>query len=68
MRLPAEYGGGDFDLATYCLALEEFGRSHRVFTLLLDATSGLTPIAIAPRGTPVEQKAEVRRPASRPAA
>ena len=55
MRLPAEYGGGDFDLATYCLALEEFARSHRVFTLLLDATSGLTPIAIARAGT-IEQK------------
>ena len=55
MRLPAEYGGGDFDLATYCLALEEFARSHRVFTLLLDATSGLTPIAIARAGT-AEQK------------
>jgi acyl-CoA dehydrogenase len=55
MRLPAEYGGGDFDLATYCLALEEFSRSHRVFTLLLDATSGLTPIAIARAGT-AEQK------------
>lgn len=55
MRLPAEYGGGGFDLATYCLALEEFSRSHRVFTLLLDATSGLTPIAIARAGT-AEQK------------
>jgi acyl-CoA dehydrogenase len=55
MRLPAEYGGGDFDLATYCLALEEFARSHRVFTLLLDASSGLTPIAIARAGT-AEQK------------
>ena len=43
MRLPAEYGGGGFDLPTYCLALEEFARSHRVFTLLLDATSGLNP-------------------------
>ena len=51
MRLPGEFGGGDCDLATYCLALEEFGRSHRVFTLLLDATSGLTPIAIARSGT-----------------
>ncbi len=55
MRLPAEYGGGEFDLATYCLALEEFARSHRVFTLILDATSGLTPIAIARSGS-VEQK------------
>jgi acyl-CoA dehydrogenase len=55
MRLPAEYGGGGFDLPTYCLALEEFSRSHRMYTLLLDATSGLNPIAIANYGTP-EQK------------
>jgi len=55
MRLPAEYGGGGFDLSTYCLALEEFSRSHRMYTLLLDATSGLNPIAIANYGTP-EQK------------
>jgi acyl-CoA dehydrogenase len=55
MRLPQQYGGGGFDLPTYCLALEEFSRSHRVFTLLLDATSGLNPIAIARFGTP-EQK------------
>jgi len=55
MRLPKDYGGGELDLATYCLALEELGRSHRVFTLLLDSTSGLTPIAIARAGT-AEQK------------
>jgi acyl-CoA dehydrogenase len=55
MRLPTEYGGGGFDLLTYCLALEEFSRSHRMFTLLLDGTSGLNPIAIAKFGTP-EQK------------
>jgi acyl-CoA dehydrogenase len=56
MRLPEAYGGGGFDLATYCLALEEFARSHRVFTLLLDATSGLCPIAIASYGTPEQKK------------
>ena len=56
MRLPEEYGGGGFDLPTYCLALEEFARSHRVFTLLLDATSGLNPIAIANYGTPEQKK------------
>jgi acyl-CoA dehydrogenase len=55
MRLPTEYGGGGFDLLTYCLALEEFSRSHRMFTLLLDGTSGLNPIAIARFGT-AEQK------------
>src|SRR5688572_27774704 len=56
MRLPAEFGGGGFDLPTYCLALEEFARSHRVFTLLLDATSGLNPIAIANHGTDEQKK------------
>jgi acyl-CoA dehydrogenase len=56
MRLPEEYGGGGFDLATYCLALEEFARSHRVFTVLLDATSGLNPIAIASHGTPAQKR------------
>lgn len=55
MRLPAAFGGGDSDLATYCVVMEELARSHRVFTLLLDSTSGLTPIAIARNGTP-EQK------------
>ena len=55
MRLPAEFGGGGFDLATYCLAMEEFARSHRVFTLLLDGTSGLTPIAIARFGSAAQK-------------
>jgi acyl-CoA dehydrogenase len=61
MRLPAEYGGGGFDLLTYCLALEEFSRSHRVFTLLLDATSGLNPIGIARFGTPAQKEKYVAR-------
>lgn len=56
MRLPSEYGGGGFDLPTYCLALEEFARSHRMFTLLLDATSGLNPIAIARYGSDAQKK------------
>ena len=56
MRLPAEFGGGGFDIMTYCLALEEFSRSHRMFTLLLDATSGLNPIAIARYGSDAQKK------------
>ena len=60
MRLPAEFGGGGFDLATYCLALEEFSRSHRMFTILLDATSGLNPIAIANFGTDAQKKKYVK--------
>jgi acyl-CoA dehydrogenase len=55
MTLPEEYGGGGFDMTTYCLALEEFSRSSRVFTMLLDYTSGLTPLGIARSGTD-EQK------------
>ena len=61
MRLPAEYGGGGFDLATYCLALEEFSRSHRAFTLMLDTTSGLTPIAIARSGSEEQKRKYVAR-------
>ena len=56
MRMPAQFGGGDVDLSTYWLALEEFSRSHRIFTLMLDATSGLNPIAIAKFGTPAQQE------------
>lgn len=55
MRLPAEYGGGGHDLMTYCLALEEFSRSHRMFTLLVGDSSGLCPLSIAHFGSP-EQK------------
>jgi len=56
MRLPTEYGGGGIDLATYCLTLEEFARSHRVFTLLLDASSGLNPFAIARHGSEAQKR------------
>ena len=55
MRLPEAFGGGGHDLNTYCLALEEFSRSHRVFTLILDGSSGLNPIAIATYGTAAQQ-------------
>jgi acyl-CoA dehydrogenase len=55
LLLPPEHGGGGADLATYCLVMEEVARSHRCFTLLLDATSGLTPIAIARHGTRPQQ-------------
>jgi len=64
MRLPAEYGGGGFDLATYCLVMEEVARSHRVFTVMLDCTSGLTPIAIARHGTPAQREKYVAKLAS----
>ena len=64
MRLPQEFGGGGFDLATYCLALEEFSRSHRAFTLMLDTTSGLTPIAIARNGSEEQKRKYVAKLAS----
>ncbi len=56
MRLPESLGGGGFDLSTYCLVVEEVARSHRIFTLMMDASSGLTPIAIARHGTPAQQQ------------
>ncbi|HEV7265972.1 MAG TPA: acyl-CoA dehydrogenase family protein [Falsiroseomonas sp.] len=55
MLLAPEEGGGGADLPTYCLVMEEVARSHRCFTLLLDATSGLTPIAISRHGTPSQK-------------
>ncbi|GAA0521883.1 acyl-CoA dehydrogenase family protein [Pigmentiphaga daeguensis] len=61
MRLPAEHGGGDFDLSTYCLVMEEVARSHRIFTVMLDCTSGLTPIAIARHGTPAQREKYVAK-------
>ena len=60
MRMPLEFGGAECDLTTFCLLLEEVSRSHRVFTLMMDATSGLNPIAIARFGTPA-QKAKYLR-------
>jgi acyl-CoA dehydrogenase len=36
-------------------------RSHRVFTLMMDASSGLTPIAISRFGTPAQQDKYLRK-------
>jgi acyl-CoA dehydrogenase len=55
MLLPAEFGGGGADLMTYCLVMEEVARSHRCFTLLLDGTSGLTPVGILRHGTEAQK-------------
>jgi acyl-CoA dehydrogenase len=55
LLLPAEAGGGGADLMTYCLVMEEVARSHRVFTLILDATSGLTPLGILHHGSPAQK-------------
>lgn len=56
LLLPPEYGGAGADLPTYCLAMEEVARAHRVFTLLIDATSGLTPVAILRHGTEAQRR------------
>ncbi len=64
MRLPQVFGGGGHDLSTYCLVLEEFSRSHRVFTLILDGSSGLNPIAIATFGSAAQQEKYVAALAS----
>ncbi len=57
MRLDPEFGGAGLSIFPYCLVLEEFSRSHRIFTLLALGTSGLAPIAIARHGTS-EQKSK----------
>ena len=56
MLMPAQYGGMDADLQTYCIAQEELGRSHRVFTLILDYTSGLCPTGILKLGTEAQRE------------
>ena len=60
MRLPAEYGGGGLSLFQYCIALEEFSRLHRAFTIAANYSSGMTPMAITRHGTP-EQKEKYLR-------
>jgi acyl-CoA dehydrogenase len=60
MRLPAEYGGGGLSLFHYCIALEEFSRLHRAFTIAANYSSGMTPMAITRHGTP-EQKEKYLR-------
>jgi len=56
MRLDERFGGAGLSIFPYCLVLEEFSRSHRIFTLIASGTSGLTPTAIALRGTPQQQQ------------
>jgi len=51
MRLPVDVGGAGMGLFPYCLMLEEFSRSHRIFGLLASGGGGLTPMAIARHGT-----------------
>jgi acyl-CoA dehydrogenase len=56
MRLPEVVGGAGMGLFPYCLMLEEFSRSHRIFALIAGAGGGLTPIAIAKHGTDEQRK------------
>lgn len=51
MRVEEKYGGGGMGLTPYCLALEEFSRSHRVFTNIMAGSSGNTPLALMRLGT-----------------
>ncbi|MDO8280727.1 MAG: acyl-CoA dehydrogenase family protein [Burkholderiaceae bacterium] len=60
MRVPVEHGGMGADFATYCMVVEEVSRSHRVFALILDYTSGLTPLAIERWGTPQQKDRYLR--------
>ncbi len=55
MRLPVEVGGAGMGMFPYCLMLEEFSRSHRVFGILASGGGGLTPIAISRHGTPEQR-------------
>lgn len=56
MRLPAEFGGAGVDLPAFCLALEEFSRSHRVFTLIMEGATGFVPIGIVRFGTGAQKE------------
>ena len=56
MRLPVDVGGAGMGLFPYCLMLEEFSRSHRIFGLLAGGGGGLTPMAIARHGTPQQRR------------
>jgi acyl-CoA dehydrogenase len=60
MRLPAEYGGGGLSLFQYCIALEEFSRLHRAFTIAANYSSGMTPMAITRHGTPAQKEKFLR--------
>ena len=60
MRLPAEYGGGGLSLFQYCIALEEFSRLHRAFTIAANYSSGMTPMAITRNGTPAQKEKFLR--------
>jgi acyl-CoA dehydrogenase len=60
MRIDEAYGGGGLGLAPYCLALEEFSRSHRAFTIISIGSSGNTPLAILRFGSEAQRAKYLR--------
>lgn len=60
MRLPTEYGGAGLGLFQYCIALEEFSRLHRAFTIAANYSSGMTPMAISRHGTAMQKEKYLR--------
>lgn len=56
LRVPEEYGGAAASLSMQCLVLEEFSRSHRIFTAFVEATSGLMPTALLRHGSPEQRE------------
>jgi acyl-CoA dehydrogenase len=55
LRIDPKFGGGGMGLATQCLVMEEFSRSHRSFALTSGSSSGLSAVALANHGTPEQQ-------------
>ena len=60
MRIDEAFGGGGLTLAPYCLALEEFSRSHRAFTIISIGSSGNTPFALLRFGTDAQRAKYLR--------
>jgi acyl-CoA dehydrogenase len=54
MRLPEEFGGANLDVASYLITLEELSRSHRMFALMAEYTSGGLALALLRYGTPAQ--------------
>lgn len=60
MQIDEKYGGGGLGLGHYCLVHEEFSRSHRVFGILVNATSGMGPTVVQNHGTPAQRDKYLR--------
>jgi acyl-CoA dehydrogenase len=55
LRIAPEFGGGGMGLLPYLVMVEELSRSHRVFTLIVEGTSGLGAIGLERYGTPEQR-------------